>query len=58
MFDFKCTVCHLPVEKFVSYTFIQEGARCTKLCCLECREKIHEKWIENGWELVNEHIQP
>lgn len=53
---FKCTVCHQSDKKFASYILIYEGTRTTKLCCLECKEKTHDKWIENGWKLVDESL--
>jgi len=51
-----CTVCHQASEKLVSYVLVQNGGRITKLCCVDCKEKTHPKWIENGWVLVNETI--
>jgi hypothetical protein len=29
-----------------------ESGKITKCCCEACKEKTRERWIENGWKLL------
>lgn len=52
-----CCICRNDFNdyKLLIYSYKKEQETCsvTKCVCHECKEKTHNKWVNNGWILLN-----
>lgn len=47
-----CVVCKKEAEKVVSYLKNEKGCRITKAVCIQCLEKTKDKWLSNGYQML------
>lgn len=59
MFGVVCTECkneiHDESTPVYSYRQVTKWGTRAYAVCGSCKEKTHDEWIKNGWELADEH---